>query len=115
MACSHSQFNAQTINALKYLAVTSAGLHDALPVTAAVLTANPCLAKLTTVATLPPASQFATDLDAYKWGITNLLPHTSTEVQIGACRSWANYTCSWSDPLGTASIDYGVAKKASDV
>ena len=101
------------INALKYLAVTAAGLHNALPVTAAVLAANPCLNTLPTLATVPPASQFATDLAAYEWGIANLLPHTSSLVQIGACRSWQNYTCGWSDPLGTAAIDYGVAKKVS--
>lgn len=29
---------------------------------------------------------------------------------VGACRSWANYTCAWSDPLGAAAIDYGISR-----
>lgn len=62
----------ETINALKYLAVTTAGLHSGLPVTTQLLAANPCLKTLATLATIPPASQFATDLDAYEWGVVRI-------------------------------------------
>lgn len=72
-----------------------------------------CLAALPVLLALPPATSFGGDnLAAYAWGAATLLPKTSTAVQAGACRGWANYTCGWSDPLGTAALDYAVQHRA---
>ena len=40
------------------------------------------------------------------------MPRASTRVLVGACDNWANYTCGWGDPLGTASIDFAVQQKS---
>ena len=41
-----------------------------------------------------------------------LMPLASTKVLVGACDNWANYTCGWGDPLGTASIDFAVQQSS---
>jgi hypothetical protein len=62
-----------TINAMTYLAATAAGLHSGIPVTSELVEQNPCLNDMPTVYTLPPAAQFASDIDAYTWGIYTFL------------------------------------------
>jgi hypothetical protein len=71
-----------------------------------------CLGHLPTVFAIPAAASFASDLAVYEWAMAELMPSTSTALLVGACHSWANYTCGWSDPLGVASIDYAVASRA---
>ena len=104
--------DSETLDALKWAAVTAAGLHDGLPVTAAMVASHECLAKLPTVFTLPAASIFSTDLEVYAWAIKVLLPSTSSKVLVGACKNWLNYTCGWGDPLGTATLDFAVSSRA---
>ena len=104
-----------TLDGLKYAAVTAAGLYDGVPATASMLKQHPCLAAMPTVFTVPPAAQFADDLSVYEWVTAKLLPRTSTKVMVGACRSWQNYSCGWSDPLGAAAIDFAVSQKAAVV
>eukprot|EP01043_Picozoa_sp_COSAG02_P050382 COSAG02_NODE_5172_length_4573_cov_1.418194_3_plen_390_part_00 len=99
------------LNALKWAAVSAAGIHSSLPATAAMRKHHSCLAALPVVATIPSAATFADDLAVYAWMAQHLLPHASTKVLVGACDNWANYTCGWGDPLGTASIDFAVARQ----
>eukprot|EP00928_Gymnodinium_smaydae_P081596 TRINITY_DN65081_c0_g1_i1.p1 TRINITY_DN65081_c0_g1~~TRINITY_DN65081_c0_g1_i1.p1 ORF type:complete len:558 (-),score=43.42 TRINITY_DN65081_c0_g1_i1:151-1824(-) len=100
------------VNALPFLAVTAAGLLDALPVSEALRLRSPCLQQMPVLLQIPAASTFSSDLAAYQWGVAHLLANTSKRMQVGACRSWQNYSCGWSDPLGTAAIDVGVAERA---
>ena len=44
--------------------------------------------------------------------VRELLPQSSTGLLVGACRNWANYTCGWGDPLGTATVDLAVRDRA---
>lgn len=104
--------SSRVIDALKWLAVTAAGLMDAVPVTAEMVARHACLSQLPVVQTLPRASAFGSDLAAYAWAVEHLAPATSKKVLVGACFNWANYTCGWGDPLGVASIDFAVAKQA---
>eukprot|EP00038_Savillea_parva_P013494 m.211122 g.211122 ORF g.211122 m.211122 type:complete len:610 (+) comp25378_c0_seq1:200-2029(+) len=105
------------IDALRWVAATAAGLYDAVPMTTLLRASNPCFAQLPVALQLPSAASFATDLDAYQWMVDHLLrtngttPSPQPPVLVGACRSWKNYTCAWSDPLGTAAIDYAVATR----
>ena len=101
-----------TLDALQWAAVSAAGIHGGVPVTPAMVASarHPCLARLPTLLRIPPAAAFADDLAVYAWMATALLPRASTEVLVGACRNWANYTCGWGDPLGTATIDFAVAR-----
>jgi hypothetical protein len=101
------------IDALQWIAATAAGLLDAVPATTSMIAANPCLASLPVVLVLPLAETFSTDLDAYEWMLQNLLSNLNTPppVLVGACRSWTNYSCGWSDPLGMVALDYAVARR----
>lgn len=97
--------------AAKFLATTAAGLFGGVPVSREWMRAHPCISQLlpTTVYTVP---DFASDQAAYEWAILHLLPNTSKTLQVAACHSQANYSCGWADPLGTASVDAGVAQGA---
>jgi hypothetical protein len=101
-----------SIDALQWIAATAAGVFDAVPVTASVLAANPCLKDLPVLFTVPPASTFGSDLAAYAWMIKHVLSLMKVQpsVLVGACRTWKNYTCGWDDPLGAAAIDYAIAR-----
>jgi hypothetical protein len=101
-----------TLNALKWAAVSAAGIHDSVPATAAMLKKHACLAALPVTLTLPAVSTFADDLAVYSWMLDNLLEQSTTKVLVGTCDNWANYTCGWGDPLGVASVDLAVAKKS---
>jgi hypothetical protein len=68
-----------TTEAAKFLATTVSGLLDGLPATDAIVQANPCLAKMETVYTLPT---FLTEATAYSWALDAILPNTSTTVQV---------------------------------
>ena len=103
---------AGALNALQYAAVSAAGINDGVPVTAAMLAKHSCLAQLPVLLTIPAASTFADDLAVYAWMAKTLMPLSSTKVLVGACDNWANYTCGWGDPLGTASIDFAVQQKS---
>ena len=100
------------LDALKWAAVSAAGIYDGLPATAAMVKQHACLQKLPVVFTIPAATTFSTDLAVYAWTAKQLLPLSSTKVLVGACHNWANYTCGWGDPLGTASVDFAVASRA---
>ena len=102
---------ASALNALQFLATTAAGQLDAIPVASD--RKYPCLSHLPTLLVIPSSASFNhVNLAAYTWGIQHLLPNASRRVVVGACRSWANYTCGWSDPLGTAAIDFAVQERA---
>ena len=100
------------LDALKWAAVSAGGIHDSVPVTAAMRHKHSCLAALPVTLTLPAASTFANDLAVYSWALEHLLPLSSTKILVGACDNWANYTCGWGDPLGTATVDLAVAKRS---
>jgi hypothetical protein len=100
------------LDALKWVAVSAAGIHDSVPVTAAMRQKHSCLAALPVALSLPSASTFANDLAVYSWALEHLLPLSSTKVIVGACDNWANYSCGWGDPLGVATVDLAVAKKS---
>jgi hypothetical protein len=100
------------LDALKWVAVSAAGIHDSVPVTAAMRQKHSCLAALPVTLTLPSASTFANDLAVYSWALEHLLSLSSTKVLVGACDNWANYSCGWGDPLGVATVDLAVAKKS---
>lgn len=99
------------LDALQYAAVSAGGLHDAIPATPAMMKKHACLAVLPVVLATPSASTFVDDLAVYQWMVTTLLPHSSTKVMVGVCKSWANYSCGRSDPLGAAAIDFAVASR----
>eukprot|EP01051_Picozoa_sp_SAG22_P024828 SAG22_NODE_7064_length_780_cov_1.099853_1_plen_233_part_10 len=91
--------DAVVIDALKWAAVSAAGIHDGLPVTAAMVQQHSCLQGLPVVFTVPAAETFAgSDLAVYQWMIEVLLPASSTKTLVGACHNWANYTCGGGDP-----------------
>ena len=98
------------LNALKWAAVSAAGLHDGVPATRAMLDKHTCLASMPVVFTIPPAATFTDDLAVYAWMASTLMPNASTKVLVGACEGWANYSCN--APLGIAAVDYAVARKA---
>ena len=98
------------LDAPRWLAVSAAGLYDGIPASDTTLARHPCLAALPTVFSIP--RNFTTDLEAYAWAVTALLPRTSTELLVGACHSWANYSCGWGDPLGVAAVDLAISKRA---
>ena len=101
-----------SLDALKWVAVSAAGIYDGIPATAAMLEQHKCIAALPVVFKVPPASSFSNDLAVYAWAIEKLLPLASTKVLVGACHGWANYSCGWSDPLGVASIDFATASRS---
>lgn len=102
-------------DASPFVALTASGLLDALPVQQSQLDRLPCLQALPVITTIPqppPANATATlDEQLYNWALQTY-PNASKAVVVGACRSWVNYSCGWSDPQAAASIDYGVAKRA---
>lgn len=65
--------------AAKFLATTVSGLVDGVPATDEIVQANPCLAKMETLYTLPT---FLTEATAYNWAFDAILPNTSTTVQV---------------------------------
>ena len=99
------------LDALQYAAVSAGGLLDAIPATPAMLKRHACLDVLPVLLTIPAATTFTDNLAVYAWMIKELLPQSSTKVMVGACKSWANYTCGWSDPLGAAAIDLAIAAR----
>ena len=101
-----------SLDALKWVAVSAAGIYDGIPVTPVMQQQHKCLATLPVVFTIPSAASFSDDLAVYAWAVTNLLPLASKKVLVGACHHWANYSCGWSDPLGVASIDFATTSKS---
>jgi hypothetical protein len=56
------------IDALKWLAVSAAGLYDGVPMTKKGLAKWSCLKDMPVVFTIPSADTFSDDLAAYAWG-----------------------------------------------
>ena len=106
--------DAEQLDGLQWAAASAAGIYDAVPVSSSMLTRHAsCLAGLPTVFEIPPAAHFSGDnVAVYEWMLTELVPNASSTLIVGACHSWANYSCGWGDPLGTAAIDFAVSKRA---
>ena len=55
----------RSLDALKWVAVSAAGIYDGIPATAAMLEQHKCIAALPVVFKVPPASSFSNDLAVY--------------------------------------------------
>lgn len=106
--------DAEILDGLQWAAVSAAGIYDAVPVSSSMLQRHAaCLAGLPTVLEIPSAAHFSGDnVAVYEWMMTELMPKASSTVIVGACYSWANYSCGWGDPLGSAAVDFAVSKRA---
>jgi hypothetical protein len=104
------------LDATRWLAVTASALDTLLPVTRALHAALPCLAALPVVADFssPAALGFATNVGAYEWGRTNLLPRCSRDKLYSAGVSFTDATESvynGADPAIDIGLDGAVALK----
>ena len=95
-----------------YLAMTVAGLQDLLPVSAALAARYPaCLG----AAALPVKEDlgthhFADEFAAWRWGIDNLLPHTSRSVVFNA--DYYNNADLNQGRAALMSVDYPISQRA---
>jgi hypothetical protein len=89
-----AMFDAEALDATRWLAVTASGLDDLIPLSNATLAALPCLAHLPVVVDYrnPQALGWSTNIGAYEWGMGQLLPRCDPSRVYSAGHSYNDST-----------------------
>jgi hypothetical protein len=107
-------FNADLLDASRWLALTASGLHNLVPLTDATLSALPCFSSLPIVVDYRNATKFGwtSDVAAYEWGMHNLLPLCDSSRVYSAGHSYNdshNYVFLGGDPAIDIGLDLAIA------
>lgn len=109
-------YDATALDATRWLAVTASALQGLLPVTRAMLVTLPCLQGLPVVQDFssPTSLGWTTNIAAYEWARTHLLPQCSNTSVFSAGQSFSDATGPVNlggDPAILIGLDGAVAQK----